>query len=242
MAGCGPLGTDTNNEAVDFQIMARTPHRPPVPHNGQVQPLVEASLADSTSGAGWRLAFLLEYAGTYRELYAMEAEELKGLQEKLPKAELEKLRAALKTKYQGKTPPEVEKVLKAIFGERYSAKTPTGSHNPAKTNTAANISGKVAKHVGRVFIVLMVYSEYKKIHEAEDWCRQLGASSSGFLGSVATGAGFATGLATGLKYGLKTKNPWAIVGATLAGGLVGGIIGYKLFSGTFELLYDIFIE
>jgi hypothetical protein len=48
-------------------------------------------------------------------MYAADALELKNLQGQLPKAQLEKMRGQLKSKYQKITPPEIEKLLRATF-------------------------------------------------------------------------------------------------------------------------------
>jgi len=135
---------------------------------------------------GWRIIFVLEQAGKYRELYSEEASKLDKLEGSVSKTKLIKLRGNLKTKYQvpWRTPPEAEAALRVAIGDKYDKRIPTGNYNPGKTNATINKAGYVCKYVGRVFIVLMVYSEYKKIHDANDWQRQLGASSSGFLGSI----------------------------------------------------------
>jgi hypothetical protein len=236
MAGRGPQGTETNSETIDEQTLARTRHRPLVPLGKEAS---DSTLSDLAKGSEWRVIFLLEKSGTYREIYTEKAVELKGLQGKVPEAKLERMRGELKAKYQAKMPPEVDKTLRAIYGEKYDARTATGSHNPGKTSPKANLSGKIAKHSGRILIIFMVYSEYKKTKEAEDWTRQLGSSSSGFLGSVIGGT--AGGAGTGLALGGTTLHPVTIMGATLIGGIIGGAIGYKLFSGGFEYLYDVYI-
>ena len=184
---------------------------------------------------------MLEKGGKYRELYAMEAAELDNLRRAgASKPDLEAARGALKAKYQKMSPPEVDKCLKAIYGDKYKIRTATGSFNPGATNPSVNQVAKYSKWGGRVFMVIMLYSEYEKIKSADDWARQLGSSSSGILGSVLVGWAAGAGAGFGLTY--LTTNPWIIAGGTLIGGFVGGIFGYELFSGTYEYIYDIIKE
>ncbi len=123
---------------------------------------------------------------------------------------------------------------------KYDKRGPTGSFNPEKTNQAINKTGKVCKGAGRVFVVIMVYSEYQKISHADDWHRQLGSSGSGVLGAVLGGSAVAAGVGAGL--GALELNPITVAVGTVIGGAVGGIIGYDLFSGGYEQLYDIIYD
>jgi len=187
-------------------------------------------------GVGWRVTFVLEYSGSYRELYTTEAAEIANLEGKLPQEELKKLRGNLKVKYQSKTPAEVEAVLKQIVGDKYATTEPTGSFNPAKTNEAINKGFKVCKVTGRVFMVVMLYSEYQKITKADDWEKQLGVSSSGIIGSV--GGGAAVGALVGGGLGTLGANPGTITIGMITGSIVGGAIGYDLATGAYEHIYD----
>jgi hypothetical protein len=191
-------------------------------------------------GASWRLIWILEVGGKYRELYVQEAADLKNLNGQIPQAEIDRLRGELKAKYQRITPPEVEQALRTSVGNKYDKRTPTGKSNPAKTNEIINTAGKVAKNTGRVFLVYTLYSEYEKIHNADDWNRQLGSSASGFIGSIAGGE-LASGVALwGVRF--LTVNPYVKVGTVVISGLVGGGASYQLFSGGFEELYDVIYE
>ena len=192
------------------------------------------------SGAGWRVAWILETGGTYRELYVAEAGELNKLRGQISKEQLIALRNALKDKYQSKTPPEVENALKAAVGSKYEKRGPTGNFNPDKTNPFINKSGAVCKRVGRVFVVVMAYSEYQKIKNANDWQRQLGSSGSGVVGAITGGT--EVGAATGAALGALEFNPLTVGIGTVIGGAVGGVFGYDFFSGTYEQLWDILYE
>jgi len=194
---------------------------------------------DLAQGSAWRIAYVVEYSGTYRLIYAAEALNLKPLEGKLPKSLIQKMRGELKDKYQKKTPPEVLKLLDAIFGDKFTARVPTGNHNPGKTNANINQAAGVGKYAGRVFIVVMLASELEKIRTADDWRRQLGSSSSGFIGSVVSG--WAAGAATGYTTGKIVRNPWVVAGSTVVGGIIGGAIGYEIVSGFFEHLYDVYV-
>jgi hypothetical protein len=191
----------------------------------------------NAQGGGWRVAFVLEKFGEYRELYSTEAAELDGLKGKISKSELEFRRGLLKDKYQRITPPEVEAALRAAVGAKYDKRTPTGSSRPGATNQQINQAGMVSKYVGRVLVVVMLYSEYEKIRAADDWERQLGSSGSGVLGSVA--GGFVGGAVVGGELGAAGANPYTVAGGALVGGIAGGIVGYNLFSGAYEELWDI---
>lgn len=199
----------------------------------------DVSGQDAYQGAAWRMAYLLEYGGTYRLMYAAQAQEIAQLKGHLPKEELERMRGQLKGRFQNLTPPEVEKLLRAYVGGKYDLRTPSGSSNPGKTNAAINRAAGVGKYAGRVFVVVMLASELYKISTAEDWRRQLGSSSGGVLGAVA--AGWAGGAAAGFTLGSRAKNPWVVAGATLIGGVAGGAFGYELFSGLFEHVYDVYV-
>jgi hypothetical protein len=132
------------------------------------------------------------------------------------------------------------KALEAIFGKKkIVTRSPTGSSNPARTNNLVNGVGKGMKWGGRVLLVFMVYSEYKKIAAADDWRRQLGSCSSGVLGAIGGGAvgGAAVGAGLGSRLG-----PVGAAGGAIIGGLVGGAVGYDLASGGFEWLYDVLYE
>jgi len=183
-------------------------------------------------GAEWRAVFLLEYGGTYRLMYVEDVVELKGLQGQIPRAEIEHLRGDLKSKYQKITPPEIEKLLRAVFQKKYDLRTATASHNPGKTNIRVNTLAKGSKYLGRVFIVAMLAVELEKIYSSADWRRQLGSSSSGVLGAI--GGGALAGAGTGFIAGARSFNPWITAGATIVGGIGGGAIGYELASGIYE--------
>jgi len=201
---------------------------------------MESRGKDPFEGGRWRVAFVLDQGGSYRELYALEAAELNALRGSLSEAELIKLRGELKAKYQALTPAEVEAALKATFGDNYQKRTPTGEFNPGKTNEALNRLGTASKILGRVFIVLMLYSEYQKVVAADDWERQLGSSGSGLIGAVAGGSFGGSLVGGGL--GAIGANPVTVAVGAGVGGLVGGIIGYDLFSGTYEAIWDIYYD
>jgi len=189
-------------------------------------------------GGKWRVALVLEMFGEYRELYAEEAAELKALKGKVPEAQLIAARGALKAKYQAITPPEVEASLRAAVGAKYDKRTPTGSFNPGRTNEQINNAAKGAKYVGRVMVVVMLYTEYEKIQAADDWERQLGSSGAGIIGTVVGGS--VGGAIVGGELGAAGANPYTVAGGAIAGSIVGGIVGYNLFSGGYEELWDIF--
>jgi hypothetical protein len=199
---------------------------------------VDVSGRDAFQGAAWRTVYLLEYGGTYRQIYAAEALEVSQLKGQLPKAELERLRGQLKSKYQRITPPEVEKILRAYVGDKYDLRTPSGTSNPGKTNATINRVAGVAKYVGKVFVVVMLASEIYKIQSSDDWKRQLGASSGGLLGAVATG--WVGGATAGFTLGSRVRHPLVVAGATVIGGVAGAAFGYEVFSGLFEHLYDVY--
>mgnify|MGYP000609542788 CR=1 FL=1 len=201
------------------------------------------------SGALWRLTFVLEYSGTYREIYTVEsgmigAAEARGA---LTKDAARKLRGELKDFYQRWTPPEMLDALRNTVGEgKLTARGPTGTHNPGVTNEEINRRMSACKWVGRVFVVGMVAHEYDKIRNSDDWKKQLGKSSSGILGGIgggsvgAAGGGFLGGALTGGRLGGTSGHPGAIVLGSALGGIVGGIVGEKLANGFYEHLYDIY--
>jgi hypothetical protein len=82
--------------------------------------------------------------------------------------------------------------------------------------------------------------KYTRIRDADDWKRQLGSSSSGFVGAVI--GGWAAGSAIGAGLGALELNPVTIAGGTFIGGMVGSIVGYELVSGIFDQIYDIIKE
>lgn len=191
-------------------------------------------------GSAWRAAFLIEYGGTYRLIYAKEISQLSALEGKLPKTQLEYLRGQIKNYYQEITPTEIDKLLRAVAGQKkYEARTATGNYNPSKTNVSINRAAGAAKHIGRIFVVVMLATELEKIRTAEDWRRQLGSSSSGMLG--ATLSGWAAGAVTGLRLTKPIRNPWVVAGSTIVGGIIGGAVGYEIASGFFEYIYDAYL-
>jgi hypothetical protein len=143
------------------------------------------------SGVQWRVVWVLEKGGRYRELYSMEAAQLGDLKGTVPDNVLESARGALKAKYQNASPPEADRALRAVLGRKYVARTVTGTFNPGSTSSAINAIGTAAKYAGRVMLVVVTYQEYHKIVAADDWTRQLGSSSSGILGAI--GGGWAGG-------------------------------------------------
>ena len=190
-----------------------------------------------SQGGPWRVAFVSDQFGEYRVLYSQEAAELKNLRGKVPKGELTRLRGLLKDKYQQITPPEVESALRVVVGEKYDKRLPTGNFNPESTSQTINQAGQVFKVVGRVFVVLMLYSEYEKVVAADDWDRQLGSSSSGLIGSI--GGGSIGASVVGGTIGALGGSPVTVAIGAGVGGYVGGIEGYDLFSGAYDELWDI---
>jgi len=208
---------------------------------GECQRELRRRQSASVDGAGWRLVWVLQRGGEIRELYSTRTPELEKLRGQVPEEQLKALRGALKEKYQGKTPPEVMRALEAAFGKaKINTREPTGSYNPGKTNARVNQAGKGMKYGGRVFLVFMVYDEYRKISTSDDWVRQLGSSSSGVLGAI--GGGSIGGAATGAALGACELNPFTVAAGAGIGGIVGGVIGYNLFSGGFEALFDVLYE
>jgi outer membrane lipoprotein SlyB len=85
----------------------------------------------------------------------------------------------------------------------------------------------------------MVYDEYAKVRDADDWNRQLGSSGSGFLGAVGGGA---LGAEAGFAVGGSVAGPKGAVAGAIIGGVAGGITGYEVASGTYEVLYDTYCK
>jgi hypothetical protein len=193
----------------------------------------------------WRIIWLFERGGKYRELYNQEASQLSKLEGRLPKAKLEELRGQLKSKYQEITPPEIEAGLKAILGEKkYAMRKATGNFNPGKTNEAVNTIFKGMKWAGRIVLVVSLYGEYQAISQADDWSRQLGSSSSGILGSIgggALGAAATRMLLAVPQVGNAVPHPWVRFAIVTAGSIVAAYAGYEYSSGIFESLYDIYV-
>ena len=77
---------------------------------------------------------------------------------------------------------------------------------------------KGCKWAGRVFLVFMVYDEYKKVSAAKNWTRQLGSSSSGVLGAI--GGGAVGGAVVGGILGALEANPLTVAIGTFLGGMV----------------------
>jgi RHS repeat-associated protein len=242
MGGLSLYGALNNNPTGDFDLDGRDNWNDP--NSGQnsvsnVQMPLPPGSPFNGAGAGWRMVWVFEQCGVYRELYSAEAAELRGKSGQVPRSELERLRGELKAKYQVKTPPEVEAALRAYCGEGYDKRTATGGFNPGKTNEAINRAAKCCKVAGRVFLVVMVYDEYAKVRDADDWNRQLGSSGSGFLGAVGGGA---LGAEAGFAVGGSVAGPKGAVAGAIIGGVAGGITGYEVASGTYEVLYDTYCK
>jgi RHS repeat-associated protein len=195
----------------------------------------------------WRIAYLAEVFGVYREQYANRALEIRELELRggITKAEAAALRAKLKNSTQAKTPPEIEQMLRAIVGKnKYELRSPTGSHNPGKTNQRINSTTSGFKFAGRIMLVIGLADEVNRIKSSENMLRQIGNSSSGMLGQIgvgALGAALTRAVIALPVVGRIIPHPYVQAGVVIAGGLLGSAVGDTLFRGTYEHVYDIYI-
>jgi len=240
---CGFVGNDSINDVDLFGL--REDLGPGEEYHPKQDALAQKIHDDYMTSIGWRLAWVFEKSGVYRELYSQEAAELKKLTGQLPKTEVEALRGQLKSKYQNLTPPEVAEALKAVVGKKkFELRKATGNFNPSKSNPNVNAVGTGFKYAGRVLVVAALYTEYQKIKNAEDWHRQLGASGPGLLGSIgggASGSALVRGLVAIPTVARQVPNPWVKAGAVITGGVVGAAVGYEVASGAYETVYDVYI-
>lgn len=188
----------------------------------------------------WRIIWLYEQYGYYREVYNKEAADLIKKHGAIPRDEYVKLRDALKTKFKSKEPPEVKAALDALFKQRGKA-GPSGNFDPTRTNAGANFAGKVCKSTGRVFMALMVYSEYQKIRTSDDWSRQLSSSSGNILGQV--GGGVVGGrIAFDIASGLLPQARITRFVVTVIGSLIGANEGGHLVTMGAEHMYNVAVD
>jgi len=195
----------------------------------------------------WRIAYLAEVFGVYREQYVNRAKEIQELELRggITKAEGIALRAKLKNSTQAKTPPEVEQILRAIVGnKKYELRSPTGSYNPGKTNQRINSTTAGFKYAGRIMIVIGIADEVSRIESSNNMLRQIGNSSSGMLGQIGGGTLGAALTRTVIALpviGRVIPHPYVKAGVVIAGGLLGSALGDTLFRGTYEHVYDVYI-
>jgi len=195
----------------------------------------------------WRIAYLAEMFGVYREKYVADAKGVAELERRggITKAEGQALRGQLKANAQAKTPPEVDQVLRAVVGDKkYELRKPTGTHNVGKTNERINRTTGSFKLVGRVLIVIALEKEMEKILTSDNPRKQVGNSSAGMLGQIgggAAGAAMTQALIALPAVGRLIPHPYVKGGVVIIGGAVGSMVGDTLFRGTYEEIYDVYV-